>query len=216
MEKRLAVALLLSFLWTAGSHATIVRDLRPVDEAVEQPDFFSFRAGLIAAVARRDAAAIRSVVHPDIRNTFGPDEGIQTFEKTWRLDDPASDFWSKFATVLALGGKFLTPTGFVAPYTFAAWPDDLDGFEFVAVIGADVRVRLAPSLEAATIGSVSFGVLERARLDDSIAGNGWTAIRWRGRTGFVYSQYVRSPTDYRAFFARENGRWRLTLFVAGD
>lgn len=37
-----------------------------------------------------------------------------------------------------------------------------------------------------------------------------------GRKGYIASRYVRSPVDYRAFLTREGGRWRMTLFVAGD
>jgi hypothetical protein len=37
-----------------------------------------------------------------------------------------------------------------------------------------------------------------------------------GRAGFVDSRFVRSPIDYRAAFARIDGRWQMTLFLAGD
>jgi hypothetical protein len=45
----------------------------------------------------------------------------------------------------------------------------------------------------------------------------WTAVRFAAnRSGYVYSRLVRSPIGYRAFFTRENGRWMLAMFVAGD
>jgi hypothetical protein len=37
-----------------------------------------------------------------------------------------------------------------------------------------------------------------------------------GRRGFVHAAYARSPVDYRAYFTRVDGRWQLTLFLAGD
>lgn len=37
-----------------------------------------------------------------------------------------------------------------------------------------------------------------------------------GRKGYIASRYVRSSVDYRASLSRENGRWRLNFFVAGD
>jgi hypothetical protein len=38
--------------------------LRPVDEAPVQPDFFTFRVRLQAAVARGDTAAVEAEPHP--------------------------------------------------------------------------------------------------------------------------------------------------------
>jgi hypothetical protein len=37
-----------------------------------------------------------------------------------------------------------------------------------------------------------------------------------GVRGFVASQFVRRPIDYRAIFHKTNGQWRLSAFVAGD
>ena len=45
----------------------------------------------------------------------------------------------------------------------------------------------------------------------------WRAVRLPdGRAGFVDRRYLRSPIDYRAAFARIDGRWQMTLFLAGD
>jgi hypothetical protein len=38
----------------------------------------------------------------------------------------------------------------------------------------------------------------------------------RRAQGFVALQYIRSPVDYRAYFQKSGGRWRMTLFIAGD
>ncbi len=37
-----------------------------------------------------------------------------------------------------------------------------------------------------------------------------------GKKGFVNAKYVRSPIDYRAIFDKNNGKWKMTAFVAGD
>jgi hypothetical protein len=46
---------------------------------------------------------------------------------------------------------------------------------------------------------------------------GWTAV-WLdgGGVGYVASEYVRSPIDYRAIFRFENRQWRLVTLLAGD
>jgi hypothetical protein len=37
-----------------------------------------------------------------------------------------------------------------------------------------------------------------------------------GQTGFVAAEFIRGPVDYRAIFEKQNGRWVMTAFVAGD
>ena len=55
-----------------------------MDEAAKQPDFFTFRAQLLTAVARHDAAALMAVVHPNIKCDFGGGEGKAFFEEHWK------------------------------------------------------------------------------------------------------------------------------------
>jgi hypothetical protein len=58
--------LLLSLAIAGGvvAGAAAERELRPVDEAARRADFFSFRAHLQMAVARRDADALLAAIHP--------------------------------------------------------------------------------------------------------------------------------------------------------
>jgi hypothetical protein len=99
-----------------------------------------FRTNLQAAVERHDRAAVLAVVDPKIRNGFGGDEGIEEFKDWWHIDDPNSKLWNELGIVLKLGGSFDSNGEFNAPYTFSRWPDDVDSFENVAVIGSNVRV----------------------------------------------------------------------------
>ena len=66
--------------------------LLPVDQAATQPDFFTFRARLQAAIARRDEAAVIAAADPGIRTSFGDDEGIATFRA--KLRDPQDAVWA--------------------------------------------------------------------------------------------------------------------------
>jgi hypothetical protein len=199
----------------AAAPAVRSRALLPVDEAAALPDFFSFRARLLQVIARRDAAALLEIVDPDIKNGFGGDDGKAAFEREWRPSSAGSKVWETLAAVLALGGTRSGEDGFTAPYVFAAWPDGVDGFEHVAVIGDRVRVRSAARADAAAIAVVSFAVLKRGR--DDQAPDAWTAvIAPDGRAGYISTQYVRSPIDYRAFFTKRDGRWRMVMLLAGD
>ena len=192
----------------------------PIDEAASRPDFFTFRAQLQGAIARHDVAALLEVVDPDIKNNFGGDDGVKAFQQIWDINDAGSKLWTELATVLALGGTF-SGSGkdeFTAPYTFSAWPKDVDGFDYVAVIGSNVRVRAQPGTESATIASISFSLLA---LDAEATATNWqsapwTAVKVEGKKGYIATRFIRSPIDYRARFTYSGGRWRLTLFLAGD
>lgn len=188
--------------------------LIPVDEAVKQPDFFTFRAQLQTAVAKHDKAAVLAVVSKNIQNTFGGDNGSENFKKLWAMDKPNSKLWEELGVVLALGGSFQNDGSFEAPYVSANWPD-VDGFENIAIIGNKVNVRKAPQLDGEVLQTLSYEVVP---LDTKDHGNDqWVAIKLpNGKKGYVSRSYTRSSVDYRAFFAKVDGRWQMTTFVAGD
>ena len=187
----------------------------PVDEAGSRPDFFSFRAQLQRAIARHDTAALLAIVHPQIKNSFGDNDGIDEFRTMWNIGAADSEIWGLLGTVLGLGGSFHEDNTFVAPYVFSRWPGQIDPFDHVAVIGSDVRVRSQPNADAPVIAAMSFTILPVARPDIEV--EGWTAVRVEGkRTGYIASQFVRSPIDYRAIFRYESRQWKLVTLVAGD
>jgi hypothetical protein len=196
--------------------------LLPVDDAARDPGFFIFRARLQEAVARHDAAALLAAVDPNIRVGFGGKDGAAAFREKWKLQDgDKSPLWAELGLVLALGGGFQGEGSFAAPYVFSRWPEAIDAFEHVAVLGSDVRIRAAPSVTSGILATLSFDVVRlsqtgRSRLTPTQAKE-WTAVELKGgRTGYVSSRYVRSSIAYRALFNKVSGRWRMTAFVAGD
>jgi hypothetical protein len=218
MKTLAAVAIALSALAASapGQAGPAPRRLLPVDQAASRPDFFTFRAQLLTALARHDVAALLSVVHPNIKNGFGGDDGKANFEAKWRPAAADSEVWATLAEVLALGGTFESPATFVAPYVSSRWPESVDAFDHVAVVGDRVRIRHRPSQDAADAGSSSFEIL-RLATEIQDAGESWTAVRLaNGTTGYISSRYVRSAVDYRAYFKKEAGRWQMLMLLAGD
>jgi hypothetical protein len=217
-----AALVLLGLCWIRVPVAVGQADkLLPQDHAVRQPDFFSFRAGLLGALARRDTAMVLQVVAPHIRNTFGDDNGSTAFRRLWRLETPDSELWEKLTAVLALGGTFENESTFVAPYVFSRWPSRYDAFDHLAVIGSAVRIRSEPDSQAAILGKVGLEVVQRARPGSraltTAQAEAWEPIQLgAGRVGYVARQFLRSPIDYRAYFVRHDGRWTMTTFLAGD
>jgi hypothetical protein len=189
-----------------------------VDEAPLDPEFLAFRTRLQTAVSKHDAAVLMDVVHQEIKNGFGGDDGILAFKEMWRPEDPKSELWGHLGTVLGLGGSFDGPSEFTAPYTFSKWPGGVDSFDFVAVTAAEVRLRAEPSSDAPVVATVSYALLQVDRDFDSERSTppDWTAVRFNGRKSYLATRFVRSPIDYRARFSRLDGNWKLTFFLAGD
>src|SRR5262245_30360691 len=98
---------------TPAAFAQVV--LRPTDQAASQAEVLAFRAHLQAAIARRDAAAVLAIVHKNVKNSFGGDDGIEQFKQKWRPEDRESTLWKELGLVLALGGSFDRDGRFTAP-----------------------------------------------------------------------------------------------------
>lgn len=198
-----------------------VGSMLPVDEASRDPEFFVFRARLQEAVARHDLAAVLEVADPQIRNSFGGNGGIDEFRSHWDLPSDKSELWTALGFALGLGGIFHDENTFTAPYLFGRFPEDLDAFDHLVLIGSDVRVRAEPRLGSKVLAVLSFDIVRYAReaeerLSEEQSSH-WTAVALRdGRVGYVASRYLRSSIDYRALFERKDGRWRLTAFIGGD
>lgn len=218
-RRLLGTALALGLAWARPARAQVAT-LYPVDEAARQAEFFTFRAHLQAAVARHDTTAVLAVVAPDVRNTFGDDNGGDAFRARWQLNTSGSELWHELGLVLALGGTFDDDSTFSAPYIFSRWPGQFDAFAHVAIIGSRVRVRAAPAPTSPVLGTLSFAIVptadSRLPLTEREARH-WTPVRLRdGRVGYVAAAYARRPVDYRAIFRRRDGRWQLLTLIAGD
>ncbi len=115
---------------------------------------------------------------------------------------------------------------FTAPYTFSSWPEDIDGFEYLAIFGSDVNLRERPAADAKIVAVLSYNIIKPNNDESTTVKTGpgeddWE-FDWRkvetlgGKSGFVKAKYARSHIDYRAGFEKIRGVWKLTFFVAGD
>ena len=197
-----------------GRSSLALFTLKPRDEASQRPDFVTFRSRLKAIVARRDTAGLMKVVDPNVGVAFDGARGLDAFTER-HLRNPKEDFWQEFGDVLANGGSFRTAQAFDAPYTFSAWPDGLDAFQCMAIVGAGINIRTAPRLDAPTAAVVDFAIVEWQSTERPV--EGWELVTLAdGRQGYVATRYLRSPLGYRATFAFKNGQWWIAAFVVGD
>lgn len=220
------IALVLAlFIALAGPVLAEATRLKPVDQASQDPSFQAFRAKLMDAAKRRDGAYVLSIVDPKIINGFGGQDGIANFKKQWKPQSPASPLYDTLVRMLSLGGTWSDVDGrkeFCAPYVFSAFPQDMDAFLNVVVIADGVSLRARPASGAPAVARLSYDILEIDPLK-SIPVKGspgkytwYRAKRADGKVGFVQARWVRSPIDYRAYFAKEGGQWRMRVLVAGD
>jgi hypothetical protein len=227
---RIRVRLLLSAViitLTAGLVTAQSRKLYPVDQAAKDPSFKLFRDKLLSAAQKKDREFVLSILDPKIQLSFGGESGIKDFKEMWKIDQPNSPFWNEMITILKMGGAFKTIDGrkeFVAPYVTSQWPDDpmLEPFEYVAVIGTNVRLRATPGVKAPIVASLSYDIVKLVNTQPPTAAVQKDGFKWvkvatgDGVEGFVADKYIRSEVDYRAYFRKVNGSWRLVVFIAGD
>lgn len=224
MLRRLLTCLLLCLapLPAAGQGLQLL----PFDEAGLDSDFERFRDELLAAAERRDVDAVVAAAAPEILLSFGEDMGPETLRLWLTGGGPSEEepMWQELVDVLSHGGGFDQQGGFSAPYWFAATPplpDDTDWYSLLYVIGEKVRMRAGPGTGHQVLGQVSYEVVFADDPQQTWAtdaeGREWLYVRTTdGRKGWIREDFLRSAFGYRAGFERQDGRWRMTYFLAGD
>lgn len=201
----------LSLLLTAG--LLNADRLPPVDESAQDPSFLAFKTKLLAAIDRKDVKGLLAAIDPKIRVSFGGDGGIEGFRRFWKLDKPAeSKVWSELGAVLRLGATRDEPE-FIAPYVFTRFPPTLDAFANAAVIRPKVVLRKSPAATAPAVATLDYDIVQLVGQPRK----GWVEVRTdAGQMGWVQQSEIRSPVNYRAFFEKKSGQWKITAFIAGD
>ncbi|HTS27344.1 MAG TPA: hypothetical protein VMH81_15815 [Bryobacteraceae bacterium] len=194
------------------------RHLAPVDESDQDASFRDFRGKLLAVIGSKDVRQLLALVAPDVRIEFGGNKGREEFRKAWELDHPAtSHVWDELGNSVRLGcvRDPQNPSGFVAPYVYARFPEDLDGVTHLVVVTPDAKLQERPEAAARVVETLHWEIVEVIGQDDRQ--HGWRHVRSvAGHPGFARDSDVRSPVAYRAFFQKRNGQWLMTAFVEGD
>ena len=194
--------------------------LLPRDEANES--FRQFRSGALRALASRDTSFLYAMLAPEIKNTFGGDDGIAGFRRVWKMDQANSDVWTALIRVLTMGGQQPTDSQFTAPYVYAFWPDSMDAFEHVAVIGDTARVHEAAAPDSRVLGGALHSILKFREWRGLPASGVAVDTTWakvllpNANTGWIRGASVYSPVSWRAMFVHRGGRWLMVFFVSGD
>jgi hypothetical protein len=197
--------------------------LLPVDESSADPQFSKFYESFRDAVYQKDTKFLMSILDPEVQTEIDGEPGAKAFEKHWQPADPASKLWTELAEVVSLGGSFTTEQGtkaFCAPYTYSKFPDAIDSFNHGVILRANVELRSKPSVHAPVMTRLSHDIVKvpswQSAKDESHNDVHWLRVIARAGAGYVRTTDIRSPSDFRACFARKDDRWLLRWLVAGD
>lgn len=223
MARAIFAVLFAALLFAPAGAAERTRVLKPVDEASKDAAFLKFRTELIAAVEKKDEAALMKFVAADIRNSFGGDGGTAEFKETWHPEKADSPVWAALSLTLSLGGSFLSKTEFEAPYVASKFPesDSFDAFDVVVVVKDGAVMRAAAKADAAVVRTLDHDILNApngpSKFQHEATADDWVEVSDVARNkGFVLLSDVRTAVDYRATFERKGGKWKLASFLAGD
>ena len=209
-------SLVLALLLAAEPPAEARVRLPPVDECSTDASFVAFRTALNEAVDRRDRDALLALVADNIEVDFGGGAGRNHFAQTWELDRPAdSRLWDELGQALRLG-CVRDPEGgyFISPSFSAEELENADPFETALAIRPGTEFLAAIAHTGGVVALLDWDVVTVPDWDFEAP---WQrVVLGDGHTGYVRTQDLRSLLDYRAFFGRVNGEWRLVTFIAGD
>lgn len=191
-------------LWAAGRR----RRLPPGDESVQDPAFSRFLTRLRTVSRQQDGAALRALCAEDVITGIDATPGPAELQKKMQAGG-----WKQLETVLGMGAARYE-RGFVLPYLFAKFPEDLEAFEYMVAIRPGAALRSAGRADAPVVCPLDYDIL---RVADARPVHGWIrATRLDGLRGWAAESDVRSPGAERIFLEVRNGAWKITAWAAGD
>lgn len=184
------------------------RRLPPTDDSGSDPGFARFLAALRAAARTENESALRALCAGDVITGIdmppGPDELLQQMR---------TGGWAVLRGVLAFGaGRY--DGGFVLPYLFAQFPEDLEATEHVVAVRAGAVLRSAADPGARVVCPLHFDVLHTG---SARVRNGWIrASRLDGHSGWAAEADVRGLGEPRLFSEKRMGHWQWTAWASGS
>jgi hypothetical protein len=194
----------------------------PKDDSKKSPELQLFIAQLKEIIQNKDSKRLLERVHPQIKFDFDDGVGVKQFKEKWKPEDKASTLWPVIERIVELGGVFTKSRtdpfyAFVFPYVNEVELEDPDQYvNSLVVTGKNVTVREKPDLSSKAVGQLTYDVVtfdyKKSEYDK------WYFVQTSDKkiSGYVNSDFVYSPVDYRMFLTNENGRWQISCLVAGD
>lgn len=189
--------------------------VEPQDDLVEGADFATFITEFREALEARDEAKVREHLAEDIKISFGGHTGWDDLVSYWSIDEGSDAFYRVLNAQIRFGVVDTEGDGsrFVAPYTFANFPESMDMYRDKVVTGSSVNVRTRPTTDSEVITQLTYDVVRTLSGDV----DGWTKIQLPdGERGFISTQFLKDPLYYRVVFEKIDDKWMVLSFVKGD
>lgn len=187
----------------------------PVDDGVSDRGFAAIREQLQGVIARRDTSALLVFIGENARLSYGDDPGgPDGLRSMWLSGDPpgGEPVWDVLRRILD-AGSVEVDGAITVPYVFAIWPDSIDAFSHVAVVGDSIAATVAPSDTSGVVALVSHAILPAPEP----AASGYRRVRLPdGAEAYIPASAAMSPIGYRAVFWKEGSVWKLQTLLAGD
>lgn len=209
----------------ASPFSDAFQPLKKVDQAADQPDFAQYRKDLLQVIGRRDAEALKAFLSPQIHYSFGVEKpGIAGFYSVWKPAKADSGLWKELAQVVGNGGSFGKNGQFIAPSWYANWPQGYDESQWGVVSDRNAKVYFEPNAASKTLPEIGPCWVQINQKEANQRDRKFTCIDlpksmqnpYKVESVFLKSEQVHRLLDYRAIFAKRNGRWEMSSFIAGD
>lgn len=186
----------------------------PRDECGELEGARAFRDRFEAAVRARDTDALVALAAADIILDFGGGGGATELRR--QLEDPSGLLWNELTELPALGCAVDERGELTIPWFFAQDFGEIDPYEILLVIGEDVPVRATADPASRQLDSVSWDIVSVSPEPVGRNDKFHPVVLADGRHGYIEAARLRHLLDYRLIAASRNGKWGITVLIAGD
>jgi hypothetical protein len=186
----------------------------PRDECSDKEGGAAFLAALKSAVARRDAEAFADLTSPDIFLDFGGGGGREAVLDMFR---GGSDKWKELEAIMPLGCAWDEDnSALVLPWFFNQDLGDADPFSTMVTLGSEVPLLSRPSRRGRLVKMLNWQLIHVYEVEVDDPGYRTVAVIDSDYEGYVRIAKLRSQLDYRLRAEKQDGKWQITSFIAGD
>jgi hypothetical protein len=198
----------------------------PVKDSVKDISLQKFIDTLKAVVQRKDAGKMYSLVNTKIINGFGDEDGLNNFKKIWNAKQDGR-LWIVLKKLLAFGGQYTYETQrhgknkdeYVYPYFYDEQiTGDVNYFDLFIVNGDSINMRQQGNTGSPIITKLSYEVV---KIQNDTTHKNQAEWLYVSTLDGKYKGYIKEPLlynfiDYRMFFRKVKGIWKINILVAGD
>lgn len=195
----------------------------PVNEGLQDPEFFRFRQELLRRVRERDIDFLLKNIDPDYQQEDQGKKGIEAFKEHWIYEgnQEESYVWKLLEKVIPQGGTFINDrlTAFEAPYIYTRLPETYHSHEYLVALGKNIKVHEGPNQASPVIGTLYYDAVRQLSPEENLSPNEGSpadeSIYWsyietqQGLRGYVKETVLYPALGNRILFEKIHGEWKI-------